>query len=89
MKFTKQYLVKVIKEELEATNENNSRLSKNVVHIIWKQGPTNDTNPGDRRIIGIFSSPEGYEKWFMQRSFDDPDFNRDDYDVVGYMIDVL
>ena len=81
MKLTKTQLKRIIKEELEATNEN-SRLEQNVVHILYKAAIG-----GGRHIVGVFSSPEKYEKWFRQRRLDDPDFNMDDYDLVAYAFD--
>ena len=88
MKITKSQLKQIIKEELEATNEN-SRLGQNRVHIMFKKGLTYEENPSDRTIVGPFSSPEKYEKWFAQRRAIDPDFNRDDYDLVAYRLDPL
>jgi len=88
MKITKTRLRQIIKEELESANEN-SRLGQNRVHILFKKGFTNEENPSDRTIVGIFSSPEKYEKWFSQRRLIDPDFNRDDYDLVSYKLDVV
>jgi hypothetical protein len=83
MKLTKTQLKKLIKEELEATNEN-SRLEQNVVHILYKAAIG-----GGRHIVGVFSSPEKYEKWFTNERRLNPDFNRDDYDLVGHRLDPL
>lgn len=83
MKITTKQLKQIIKEELESTNENNSRLSRNHVHILFKAAPGENR----RHIVGVFSGPEKYEKWFRQRRLDDPDFNMDDYDLVAYAFD--
>ena len=88
MKLTKAHLKRLIQEELGSTNEN-SRLGQNRVHILFKKGLTYEESPADRTIVGIFSSPEKYEKWFSQRRLIDPDFNRDDYDLVAYKLDPL
>lgn len=88
MKITKSQLKQIIKEELEATNEN-SRLEQNRVHVMFKKGLTYEENRSDRTIVGIFSSFDNYQKWFTQRRAIDPDFNRDDYDLVAYRLDPL
>ena len=85
MKITKTQLKQIIKEELEATNEN-SRLEKNVVHIMYKAAIGDG---GHRHIVGVFSDPEKYEEWFTNERRLDPDFNRDDYDLVAYRLDPL
>ena len=88
MKITRRHLRQIIKEEIESTNEN-SRLGQNRVHILFKKGFTYEENRHDRTIRGVYSSPEKYEKWFSQERLIDPDFNRDDYDLVAYKLDVL
>tara|TARA_R110000824_G_scaffold77816_2_gene196667 strand:- start:37 stop:303 length:267 start_codon:yes stop_codon:yes gene_type:complete len=88
MKITKTKLKEIIKEEMENIQEN-SRLDKNQIHILFKKGFTHDENPGDRTIVGLFSSPDKYQMWFKKRRLIDPDFNRDDYDLVAYKLDVV
>jgi hypothetical protein len=83
MKITKSQLKQIIKEELETTNEN-SRLERNQIHILYKAAIG-----GGRHIVGVFSDPEKYEKWFTNERRLDPDFNRDDYDLVAYRLDPL